>query len=84
MHEIVHDREDGAGRVDAERHPPEELLVEPLLEVLQYQQADRQTGQRAGQMRYVRDRRAHLLGRVSVVDREPHVGARWKFKLFRR
>lgn len=75
MHEVVHDREDRTRGVDTQGDPPEQLLVQPLLEVLQHQETDRQARQGARQVGDVRHRRAHLLRRVPVVNREPHVGA---------
>ena len=76
MHEIVHDREYRAGGVHPEGDPPEQLLVQPLLEVLEDEEADRQAGQGARQVRHVRDWRPQGLGLVPVVDRETHVCAR--------
>ncbi|KAH0540993.1 hypothetical protein KQX54_020755 [Cotesia glomerata] len=77
VQQVVHDGEDRAGSVDSQGDPPQELLVQPLLEVLQHQQPDRQPGQSPRQVRHVRDRWTHLLRRVPVVDCEPHVCACW-------
>jgi hypothetical protein len=76
VHEVVHDREYRAGGVDPEGDPPEELLVQPLLEVLEDEDADGEAGQGAGQVGHVRDRKSELLRRVPVVDGEAYVCAR--------
>ncbi|KAJ8681520.1 hypothetical protein QAD02_017312 [Eretmocerus hayati] len=80
VHEVVHDREDGAGRVHAEGDPPEQLLVQSLLEVLKDEQADSEAGQGPGQVRHVRHPERQLLHRVPVVNREAHVRARCNTK----
>lgn len=65
VHHVEHNREQGAGHVDAQRHPPQELFVQLLLKVLQHQQANGQTGQRTRQVRHVRNgRRTRILRRV--------------------
>lgn len=82
MAQVVQDREHGTHCVHAEREPPDELFVELLLEVLQHQQADRETRQRA---RYVRDvadgrRVRRRFEGVTAVHGEPDVHASCKTK----
>lgn len=80
MTDVVDDRERGANGVHAEREPPDELFVEFLLEVLQHQQADGETGQRSGDVRDVADGRSarrRLFERVPTVNGETDVHAGW-------
>lgn len=69
IHDVEEDREDGAGGVNPQRHPPKQLLVQLLLKVLQDEEADGEAGQSAGQMGHVRNRRAHALGSVTRIYR---------------
>jgi hypothetical protein len=75
IEDVEQDGEEGAGRVDAQRHPPDELLVQFLLEILEDEKANGQAGQGAGQVGHVRDGRTQLLGCVPVVDGESDVSA---------
>ena len=47
----------GEGDVDDQRHPPDALRVQSLLEVLQHDESQRQPRQGARQMRHVSNRR---------------------------
>lgn len=47
VQQIEDDREQGASRVHAQRHPPQKLFVQLLLKVLQNEQADRESRQGA-------------------------------------
>ena len=40
IHDVEEDGEHGAGRVHAQGHPPQQLFVQLLLEVLEHEQAD--------------------------------------------
>lgn len=46
VEQVEHHREDGARRVHPQRHPPEQLFVQFLLEIFQHQQPDREAGER--------------------------------------
>jgi len=74
---VKEDGKEGAGGVDTERHPPNELLVKLLLEILENKEADRQAGQGSSQVGHVRDGRAQLLRCISVVNGETNIGTRY-------
>ena len=79
IEDVEQDGEEGAGRVDAQRHPPDELLVKFLLEILEDEKANGQAGQGTGQVGHVGDGRTQLLGCVPVVDGKSDVGTGCKF-----
>ena len=76
IEDVEEDGEEGAGGVDAERNPPDELLVKLLLEILEHEQTDGETGQGTRQMSHVRHGRTHLLRRVPVINGEANVSTR--------
>lgn len=78
MADVVDDREHRAHGVHAQGEPPDELLVEFLLKVLEHQQTDGEAGQRASNVRDVahgRRRARRRLERVTAVHRESDVHA---------
>ena len=71
VEDIKDQSKEDAGHVDAEGHPPHQLLVQLLLKVLQHQQADGEAGGCPGQVGHVGHRAAvvgHRRGGVSIVD----------------
>lgn len=52
--QIEDDGEDGEGTVDAQCQPPDELFVLPVPEVLQHQEADRESCQGSGEVGNIR------------------------------
>jgi len=52
--QVEHNGEDGEGTVDAQGQPPDELLVLPVPEVLQHQEANRESCQSSRQVGNVR------------------------------
>ena len=76
IEDVEEDGEEGAGGVDAQGHPPDELLVQLLFKVLEDEEADGEAGQGPRQMGHVRHRRPHLLRRVPVVNRKSNVCTR--------
>lgn len=77
MADVVDDGEHGADGVQAQREPPDELLVEFLFEVFEHQQADGEAGQRTGYVGHVADGRRGRgrFERVPAVHRETDVHA---------
>ena len=77
MHDVEDDGEQRAGQIGAERQPPDQLLVQLLLEVLQHDEAECEAGGGAGQVGHVADGRLHgRQRRQPVVDGETDVEAR--------
>lgn len=75
--EVEDDGEDGTGGVHSQSHPPDQLLVQFLLKVLEHEQADGEAGQGASQMRHVANRWTQCLCCVPVVHGKPHIGTGW-------
>lgn len=77
MADVVGDCKHGADGVHAQGEPPDELLVELLLEVLQHQQTYGEASQRARDVRHIAHGRRvrQRLERVSAVHGEPDVHA---------
>lgn len=68
IHDVEDNREDYASTVDAESDPPEKLLVKPLLEVLENNQADCETSDSSSNVSYERHW-GHVGERLAFVAR---------------
>lgn len=79
IHDVEDDREDDAGAVNAERDPPQKLLVKSLLEVLQHDETNCEPSYGAGDVRdkrHWRDGGGERLAFISRVDGETDVARR--------
>lgn len=72
--EVEEECKESAGGIYSQGDPPDELLMEALLKVLQDKEADSEAGEGPCEVSDIADRRTTRLARVPVVDGEPHVG----------
>ena len=72
---VPKDGEYDAAQVDGERDPPDVLLMQLLLEVLEHDEPHGQPSQGAHQVRRVAHRRPRLFVRVPIPHRKPNVCA---------
>lgn len=82
--QVEDDGEDGTGGVHSQSHPPDQLLVQFLLKVLEHEQTDGEAGQGASQMRHVADRWPQCLRCVPVIHCKPHIGTGWNITEYYR
>lgn len=74
IEEIEDHSKDCAGCIDSQSHPPKELLMQLLLEILEYQQTNSKASQGTRQMRHIRHRwRRCVLHSISRVDRKANI-----------
>ena len=75
---VEQDCEDDAGSEHAQGHPPEQLLVELLLKVLEDDEAKGEASEGPGEVGHVRHGQVEAMVRVSVVDCVRYVRTRCK------
>lgn len=76
VEEVEEHGEEGTGCIDPQCYPPDELLMQLLLKVLEHQQTNGESSESPRQMGHVRHWMTHLLRRVTTVDCKSNVRTR--------